>query len=82
MSIKISCEICRQELTELGALMFSPPMDQAKTKVLKTHFCTRCHIRILDYVWFLQNLPDGQEPPEMKMTIEGVGILMPKVIDS
>jgi len=40
MPIKIKCDICGEELLELGALLFSPPN---KNKLCnKYHICNNC----------------------------------------
>ena len=39
--IKVKCFECCDELTELGALLFSPPNENSQ--VDKFHVCTRCY---------------------------------------
>ena len=39
--IEITCDQCRHPLTELGALMFSPP--NADSTVKKFHICVQCY---------------------------------------
>ena len=47
----IKCDRCDQKLTELGALLFSPPFDG--TYVKKVHLCKNCYndiyIEIVNY---------------------------------
>lgn len=37
--IKVKCDICKKELTQTGALLFSPPK---KNVVRKYHICRKC----------------------------------------
>jgi len=41
MTIKPICDKCGNELTEFGALLFSPPDDSGITK--KWHLCKTCY---------------------------------------
>ena len=41
--IKPKCDICKEELEEYGALLFSPPEGE---KVIKNHICKRCYNKI------------------------------------
>lgn len=45
MAIAPRCDFCKEELTEFGALLFSPP--KKKTDVMKYHVCPSCYRRIL-----------------------------------
>lgn len=42
--IKPICDICKKELTEYGALVFSPP--DKSNKVTKNHVCKKCYNKI------------------------------------
>lgn len=44
MNIKITCDSCKQELTELGGLLFSPPVSN---KVIKNHLCVNCYKKVI-----------------------------------
>lgn len=44
MAIKPTCDFCGKELTEFGALLFSPPDNQGNVK--KEHICKNCYIKI------------------------------------
>jgi uncharacterized protein with PIN domain len=39
--LKIRCDICKEELKELGALLFSPPNKEGYTR--KYHICVKCY---------------------------------------
>ncbi len=41
MVIKPKCDMCKKELTDYGALLFSPP--NAKSQVVKYHICKTCY---------------------------------------
>lgn len=43
--INPTCDKCKQELTEFGALLFSPPKEN---KVTKYHLCVACYDDITD----------------------------------
>lgn len=45
MAIKPTCDKCGNELTEFGAILFSPP-DQ-KSTVKKFHLCKKCYAKIV-----------------------------------
>lgn len=45
MAIAPRCDFCGKELTEYGALLFSPP--KKKTDVKKFHVCVPCYKKIL-----------------------------------
>jgi hypothetical protein len=45
MAIKPVCDICKQELLEFGALLFSPPNN--KNEVRKYHLCKKCYLEII-----------------------------------
>lgn len=41
--IKINCDICKKELDDFGALIFSPPFsDSIQMSVDKYHVCYKC----------------------------------------
>ena len=44
MSIKPTCDKCKKELEEFGALLFSPPNENNKTR--KFHICKDCYEEI------------------------------------
>lgn len=56
MSISPSCNSCQQELTEPGALVFSPPDENITTKF---HLCVSCwehHFVVIgDEVWTIEH---------------------------
>lgn len=41
MAIKPKCDKCGKELTEYGAILFSPP--NGKNEVKKYHICVNCY---------------------------------------
>ncbi|GBE19732.1 hypothetical protein BMS3Abin17_00459 [archaeon BMS3Abin17] len=41
MTIKPICDKCKQELTEFGAILFSPPDENNNVK--KFHICKKCY---------------------------------------
>jgi hypothetical protein len=41
MAIKPVCDICKDELTEFGAILLSPPNE--KSEVKKFHLCKYCY---------------------------------------
>ncbi len=45
MSIKPKCDKCKKELTEFGAILFSPP--NSKSEVKKYHLCVDCYKTII-----------------------------------
>ncbi len=45
MAIKPKCDKCGKELTEFGAILFSPPND--KSEVKKFHICVSCYQDII-----------------------------------
>ncbi len=45
MAIKPICDKCKQEITQFGALLFSPP--DAGSRVDKFHLCVNCYAEIL-----------------------------------
>jgi hypothetical protein len=45
MAIRPVCDMCSQELTKFGAILFSPPDEESKT--LKLHVCVDCYKKIL-----------------------------------
>ena len=67
----MKCLACKRPRTGLWALLFGPPREPDFLLTRKDHLCPTCYRRVLEYIWFLQNLPAGQEPPELKMKIEG-----------
>lgn len=44
MAIKPICDRCKQELTDFGALMFSPPEG---SNVTKYHICKQCYAEMI-----------------------------------
>ena len=42
--IKPKCDICKKELNDLGALLFSPPNQEGK--VDKKHICKECYEKL------------------------------------
>lgn len=45
MAINPMCDMCGQELTEFGAILFSPP--DAQSSVKKYHICKHCYNDLL-----------------------------------
>jgi hypothetical protein len=45
MAIKPICDMCKKELTDYGALLFSPPNE--KSEVKKYHLCKECFERVI-----------------------------------
>jgi hypothetical protein len=46
MAIRPTCNACQLELSEPGALLFSPPnMEQ---EVMKLHLCVKCFEKVMD----------------------------------
>lgn len=46
MAIKPICDKCNQELSEFGAILFSPPNEDSEVK--KFHICVACYKEITD----------------------------------
>jgi hypothetical protein len=46
MAIKPNCVYCKEELTEYGALLLSPPDN--KNNIRKLHLCKKCYNEIID----------------------------------
>ncbi len=44
MAIKPVCDKCKTELSEFGAILFSPPNDENCVK--KFHICKECYNKI------------------------------------
>jgi len=44
MAIKPKCNICKEELQDYGAILFSPP--DKKSTVKKYHICLKCFKKI------------------------------------
>jgi hypothetical protein len=44
MAIKPKCDMCKEELTDYGAILLSPP--DKKSKVVKYHICKGCFKKI------------------------------------
>jgi hypothetical protein len=44
MAIKPTCDMCKNELTVMGAILLSPP--DGANKVKKYHLCTSCYKKI------------------------------------
>jgi len=42
--IKPICNICRRELEDFGALLFSPPDENGKVE--KRHICKECYKKV------------------------------------
>jgi hypothetical protein len=45
MAIKPGCDFCKKELTDYGALLFSPPNKESVVK--KLHVCKKCYKKLL-----------------------------------
>lgn len=45
MAIAPVCDLCREELKDFGALLFSPPNSQSEVK--KFHVCKPCYKKLL-----------------------------------
>ena len=45
MSIKPKCNKCNKELTEFGAILFSPPNESSEVK--KFHICVECYNELI-----------------------------------
>ena len=45
MAIAPVCDLCREELKDFGALLFSPPNTQSEVK--KFHVCKPCYEKLL-----------------------------------
>ena len=50
--LKITCDICKKELNEQGALYFTPPVNG---KCEKLHICTKCHKTLMVLMKTLQD---------------------------
>jgi hypothetical protein len=44
MAIKPICDKCKEELTDFGAILLSPPNE--KSEVKKFHICKKCYKEI------------------------------------
>ncbi|MEI6731532.1 MAG: hypothetical protein WCK90_02510 [archaeon] len=47
MAISPMCDVCKKELNEPGALLFSPPDGNS---VKKFHLCKECYSRIVKII--------------------------------
>ena len=47
MSIVVTCEVCKKELDEPGAIMLSPPLGKC---VDKMHICVSCYGKLPDMI--------------------------------
>jgi ribosomal protein L40E len=47
--LKIKCKKCKQQLTEQGALIFSPP--ETHERVYKFHICMQCYFKLMDWIF-------------------------------
>lgn len=45
MAIALVCDLCREELKDFGALLFSPPNTQSEVK--KFHVCKPCYKKLI-----------------------------------
>lgn len=45
MAISPRCDVCKTEMTDFGALLFSPP--EADGTVQKYHVCKACYAKIV-----------------------------------
>jgi len=45
MAIKPICDMCKQELTDFGGILFSPPQGH---DVKKYHLCKSCYAKIVE----------------------------------
>ena len=54
--IKPKCDKCRDELTEFGGLMFSPPQHGYESykhrEVEKFHVCVKCWKLLMEWIGF------------------------------
>ncbi len=48
MSIKPSCDKCKEELNEFGAILLSPP--DSDSQVDKMHLCVNCYDQMLEII--------------------------------
>lgn len=48
MAIKPTCDKCKNELTDFGAIALSPPDDE--NKVVKYHLCKKCYAKFSDWL--------------------------------
>lgn len=44
--VKIKCDYCKEELEELGGLLFSPPSSITTLIVTKYHLCANCFMEL------------------------------------
>jgi hypothetical protein len=49
--IKPICDKCKNELNELGAILFSPP--DAAGLVKKIHLCVKCYNEVHDFLFVI-----------------------------
>lgn len=43
--INPKCDVCKKELDDFGALLFSPPLG-SNGNVEKKHICKKCYIKL------------------------------------
>jgi len=55
--ISPKCDICKEELNEYGALMFSPPDEEGNVK--KFHICKNCYVKNFKIFEHTQNLKNS-----------------------
>jgi len=48
MAIRPTCERCKKELKEFGAILLSPP--DKKNLVKKYHLCQKCYAELLEFI--------------------------------
>ena len=46
--LKIKCFICKNELSQQGGLLFSPPNKEFNVK--KLHFCFSCYVQLIKQI--------------------------------
>ena len=65
--LEIVCFKCKQPLTQLGALLFSPPDREGKDhrldRVYKAHLCVPCYKRTMEWI-----ATDVDDPAKYKDT--------------
>ncbi len=51
--ISPKCDVCKEELNDYGALMFSPPDEEGNVK--KFHICQNCYLKLKEGIREVKN---------------------------
>lgn len=83
--LEIKCKKCKKQLTEQGALIFTPP--ETLDKVYRFHLCIWCYFELMDWLMPTENMlvihnsADGRERnekmgknPDAKFSMINIGL--------